>query len=434
MRRTRFRLIAAVSAALVAAALGTLSAARRPRYGGDLRIEMRAQLQRLDPSDTPPDALALAAQRQILPAVFETLVRLDERGDPHPWLAESWTHDAARKSWIFTARRNVIFHDGTPWLPPGGSIAVPDDRPLDQLLREMARPRNAIVMRAPDGALMGTGPFRIARWEPGKSASLAAHEKYWGGRPFLDSISIEMGRAIAEQAADFQVSKADVVELSVRDLRAPRPRGIVTFTTPPMETLALQFENGGAPDAVREAVALSIDRAAIHNVLLQKQGEVSGALLPQWLSGSSFLFPTARNLSRARQLATPAPAPLGFFYDRLDPVIRAIAERIAVNASEAGITLRTAATAQAPLRLTRLPVTSRDPASVLEDFAGLLRVPAPAATANLYEGERALMGAFQVIPLFHLPQGWMLQSHVKDWPNWADAWLEASAEERRAAP
>jgi len=431
MQRTLFRWIAAASAVLAAcAAIESLNAARRPRYGGELRIELRAVLKTLDPLEMPPDFLALAAQRQLLPAVFETLVRLDDRGDPQPWLAESWSHDLARKSWIFAPRPNVTLQDGTPWSPPGGTIAVPDSRPIDQILRELARPRNAIVVRAADGTLIGTGPFRIARWEPEKYAVLAAHDRYWGGRPYLDSIMIQMGRALPEQSVDFQANGADVVEIGLRDLRAPRPRGVTVFISPAVETLALQFANQGVPDAVREALALSIDRVAIHTVLLQRQGEVSAALLPQWISGYSFVFPVARNVARARQIA-PSSAPLNFAYDRQDPVIRAIAERIAVNASEVGMTLRPAATGSAALTLTRLPVTSRDPFAVLEDFAALLKLPAPAA-AGPYEMENSLLGNFQVIPLFHLPQAWMMQSRVKDWAdksglNWADAWLDAGA-------
>jgi MarR-like DNA-binding transcriptional regulator SgrR of sgrS sRNA len=436
MRRTPFPWIAAVSVLAASAAIGTLNAARRPRYGGELRIELRAQLKTLDPQEMPQDPLALAAQRQILPAVFETLVRLDEHGEPQPWLAESWTHDLARKGWIFTARRNVTLQDGTLWSPLATSLVVPDNRPLDQILRELARPRNAVVVRAADGSLIGTGPFRIAKWEPEKSVTLQAHDRYWGGRPYLDSIRIQMGRAFSEQAVDFQVGNADVVEIGLRDLRAPRARGITVFTTAPLETLALQFENRGVPDAVREAVALSIDRAAIHSVLLQRQGEVSGALLPQWLSGYSFVFPVGRNVARAHQIA-PAPATLNFAYDRQDPVIRSIAERVAVNASEVGITLRPAGEnagkldRPAALSLIQLPVTSRDPWAVLEEFAALLKLPSPVST-SLYDAESAMLESFQVIPLFHLPHGWMMQSRVKDWaakdsPSWADAWLDAGA-------
>jgi ABC-type transport system substrate-binding protein len=177
MRRTPFLWIAAASVLAASAAIGTLNAARRPRYGGELRIELRAQLKTLDPQEMPQDPLALAAQRQILPAVFETLVRLDEHGEPQPWLAESWTHDAPRKSWIFTARRNVTLQDGTPWSPLATSLVVADNRPLDQILRDLSRPRNAVVVRAADGSLIGTGPFRIAKWELEKPVTLQAHDR-----------------------------------------------------------------------------------------------------------------------------------------------------------------------------------------------------------------------------------------------------------------
>src|SRR5581483_9067963 len=134
---------------------------------------------------------------------------LDEHGDPQPWLAVSWTHDMGRKCWVFTPRANVILHDGSAWsLPP---IEIADDKPIDEILRELSRPKNAIVIRA-EGSLTGTGPFRIARWEAGKSATLAAHDSYWQGRPFLDSIEIRLGRESAEQAADLQLGKADVID------------------------------------------------------------------------------------------------------------------------------------------------------------------------------------------------------------------------------
>jgi hypothetical protein len=120
---------------------------------------------------------------------------------------------------------------------------------------------------------------------------------------------------------------------------------------------------------------------------------------------------------------------LNFAYDRQDPVIRSIAERVAVNASEVGVTLRPGG--PAALSLIQLPVTSRDPWAVLEEFAALLKLPSPVST-SLYDAESAMLESLQVIPLFHLPHGWMMQSRVKDWaakdsPSWADAWLDAGA-------
>ena len=286
----------------------------------------------------------------------------------------------------------------------------------------MAGARSAITMRAADGTLLGTGPFKIERWDAGKSVSLAANDAYWGGRPYLDSIRIQMGRSLAEQANDFQLGRADVAEIPVRDLRTPRARGIVASDPSPMETLALQFDVGRVPQPVRDALALAIDRPAIHNVLLQRQGEISGALLPQWLSGYSFLFHTERDLAKAKQLS-PTARTLTFAYDRDDAVVRPIAERIAVNAGEAGITLRPG-TGAADLRLVRLPITAVDPLLALQDLAALLKAPQPGAAASPYEAEKALLEESGLVPLFHLPRVWVVQGNVRNWPRFEDAWLD----------
>ena len=76
MQRTFFQWIAAISAVLFA--IGSAHAARRPTYGGELRIEMRAAIPVLDPSASPDDPVALGALRELSPLVFETYIRLDE--------------------------------------------------------------------------------------------------------------------------------------------------------------------------------------------------------------------------------------------------------------------------------------------------------------------------------------------------------------------
>ena len=408
MKHTALLWIAGVS--VVVAAQG----AHRPRYGGELRVEIRE-------APRTPDRGAAA----FLSEVFETLVRLDERGDPQPWLATSWKHDPAGKRWVFTARPNVILHNGAVWAPPGGIVTVPDDQPIEQILRVLARPRNAIVEKAADGSLVGTGPFRLTQWEAGKSAIMTAHDGYWRGRPYLDTIRIRMGRIPQDQAADVETGRADAVEIPLTEVRRLRQRGTNVAISAPEETLALYFENGSVPERLREAVALSIDRAAIHSVLLQRQGEISGALLPQWLTGYGFLFPTEHNVARARQLASGG-ATLSFAYDRQDTAIRAIGERIAVNASEAGITLRLLE-AGADVRLVRLPPVSRNVWSALEDAAALLGAPAPAPAASPYQMEAALLQGLRAIPLFHLPRAWALAPAVRHWAadELADVWLDA---------
>ncbi len=372
MKRTALRWIAAVSAL---AAL-SIHAARRPRYGGALRIETRAP------------------ENPFADAVFETLIKLDEHGDPKPWLATSWSHDAARKIWVFTPRANVVMHNGAVWSP--GAIEFPDDRPIE----EFSRAKYAIAVRAEDGSMIGTGPFRIAKSEP---LTLAAHEAYWGGRPFLDSVEIRTGREQSDQAADFQLGRTDAIDGLLNAKR---------FGDAQTELIALQFDPR-VPDSAREALALSVDRAAIHSVILQKVGEPAYSLLPEWLSGYAFLFATERKIVRTQ-------AVLGFSYDTKDPVLRPVAQRIEVNAREAGIVLRAPG---AEVRLVRIPITSRDPMMALEDMGDALGMPvAPAPRA--YDAERAILAGYRVVPIVHLPKLWTISPRLHNWPRLADVWME----------
>ena len=252
---------------------------------------------------------------------------------------------------------------------------------------------------------------------------LTAHDAHWEGRPYLDTVEIQMGRAPREQLLDLELGRADVIEVPLTELRRIRQRGGRVVHSASVEVLALTFDAARpAPETVRQALALSIDHTAIHNVLLQKQGEISGALLPQWLSGYAFLFAPERDLARARQLASPPPA-LTFAYDRQDALVRSIAERIALNAGEAGITLRPAAGGAADVQLGRLRITAPDPQQALADLAAALRFQLPANISEPFEAERSLLEGFRVLPLFHLPAAYQVSGRVRNWPE--SAWMRS---------
>ena len=265
----------------------------------------------------------------------------------------------------------------------------------------------------------------MARFDAGRHLSLAAFDEYWGGRPFLDSVEIEMGRATREQFVDLQMGKADVIELAPNEMRTAAERGTKTWMSAPVELLALFFGPGRASDdaRLREALALSIDRTAIHNVLLQRQGVITGALLPQWLSGYAFLFPTAMDLARARQLVAEVPSAdrtLPLAYDAADPQARILAERIAVNARDAGITLQVTNQPRPELRLVRARFSSLDAPSALAELSAALGLGDTHLQTGrhrpeaLYTAERALLEGFRVVPLFHLPDVYGVGAKVQN--------------------
>lgn len=433
----------------VFSASAVCGAATRPHYGGTLRVEMRAA-----PSALDPDQAEAAPLRSL---IFETLVRLDAAGAPQPCLALSWQHDAAARRWQFNLRPAVKLHDGSSLTAavvaaslqaalPGVTVAATGDaaiairagHPLPDLLLELAH-----------NGWLDTGPFRLAAFESGRHATFAAHAGYWGGRPFLDAIEVQLGRGLRDQLADLELGKADVVEIGPNDRRRASGRGRTVWSSAALSLLVLAFarDTPGHPgDArLREALALSIDRAAMHTVLLQKQGEVTAALLPQWISGYAFAFPTAPDLPRARALANalpPADRTLALTYDPSVRAARSLAERVAVNARDAGLTVQVSPqNPRADVRLLELRLDSCDPAQALAGLAAALGLQADAAAAAspaaLYESERKVLESFRAIPLFHLPVLYGAASRLRvyapppvtrlgDW-RFDNVWLSGSA-------
>lgn len=392
---------------LAISALALCGAATRPHYGGTLRVEMRAG----QPDSGPLRAL-----------VSETLARLNAVGTPQPWLALSWQHDPAEKRWQFSLRPGVRLHDGSALTPAAVAAtleaALPDVTIASTAVGDNAGvsvragdPMPALLLDLAGNGWLDTGPFRVAGFESGRHATFAANQDYWGGRPFLDAIDVQFGRSLRDQLADLELGKADVVEIGPTDLRRAADRGLAVWHSAGVNLIALEFTAGHANDArLREALALSIDRGAMHSVLLQKQGEVSAALLPQWLSGYAFAFPSAPDLARARALVAalpPAARTATLSYDPAMRAARSLAERIAVNARDAGLAVQASPqNAQADVRLVEARVASLDPEQALAGLAAALGLPSPTpatSAAGLYESERKLLDDFRVIPLFHLP-------------------------------
>jgi len=321
-------------------------------------VEIEAGLSSADASGRSDDFAEARVSNKLRALMGDRLVRLDASGRPQPALAISWEHDAANVKWTFKLRPAASWHDGSgvtaadvaaaleglvpdrPWSVAGDTLEIDTGSPWPEFPVYLAAAPGAVALRKvagpPGAAPIGTGPFRVAEWQPARRVVLLANEDYWGGRPYVDGIQIEMGRSSRERLIDLELDKADLAELGPAEARRAQQEGRRVWTSAPVELLALQF-NLSRPETrerrLREAIARSIDRAAIQKVLLQNYGEPSGAILPEWLSGFAFLFATARDLDRARQLrAGLDPPPLKLGYDPSDALARQVADRVAVNA------------------------------------------------------------------------------------------------------
>ena len=444
----------------------------RPKYGGTLRVQMTERIATIDPRQTPSGLPLVEPEEPVETLVFDRLLRLDDHGTPQPALAVSWEHEANAKRWQFPIRKGVKFSDGSPLTPEAAALALqqllgntfdvsatPDsviiqaDHSLPDFPTVLATGRYFIFHTTDDGSLVGTGPFRVAEWPSGAGSKivLTANESCWAGRPFVDKIELTTGVDFQQQANAVEFGQADVVELPASQVRRAAQRGARTASSDPVELFALQMDTArpAVQDVrVRQAVSLSIDRASIADVILQRQGVAAGSLLPNWISGYAHLFPSATDLPRAMELLTATgrevsrPAALVLIYDSEDAEARAIAERVAVNLKEVGIAVQISGRTRdgkmtpADVRLVRYRVASPDPGVALVGLLNLFgEVPASIETIEqAYAAERAPIDAFRVIPLVHVTESYGLSPQVRDWmpPRWGgwrleDVWLEPAA-------
>lgn len=454
MRRTALRWLAAVS--LVAL---TAWAEERPRYGGILRIQMREPVFALDPADGKD--LTLARQRLAF-LLFDRLTEIDDKGRVQPALAVSWSSDIERRVWRFYLRGGVTFHDGTPltaaqvvgrfandprWQVRAGNgtqvVVFECANPIADLPAVLAGARYSIVLRAADG-VQGTGPFKMAAWQPGRQLSLAANLDHFEGRPFLDGVEIVMGGTLREQLIDMRLGADDVVEVDLEQSRRLSAASQRVDAAANHRLLALIFP-AGSP-ATRELLRASLDREAIHAAILRRSGAPAAGLLPQWLTGYSLLFRSGTDPARLQKLKTDAAKakPLYLAFDPGEPAWKAVAERIAVNARDVGLTVQVfaeknpAANTRADVLLVTLPLGSAHPTQALVQLAeAALLDQAEVLTASgpeaLFAAEQALLADSRLIPIAYLPAPAWLSTRLRNWKpapdgRWKleEVWLESN--------
>jgi hypothetical protein len=113
-------------------------------------------------------------------------------------------------------------------------------------------------------------------------------------------------------------------------------------------------------------------------------------------------------LARARQLRQEVRTqPLWTIsYDSADPLAGLLAERIALNARDAGLQAQPTKSAASDLRVARIPLPP-DAIMALNIVATAAGLPTPRINSDsaedIYSAERELLATHKLIPLFYLP-------------------------------
>src|SRR5262249_40552200 len=68
-----------------------------------------------EPPGMDPGGLSNVPAHTVTMQVYDSLLAMDTNFNIHPWLATGWKLSDDQKSYTFTLRKDVKFHDGTPF-------------------------------------------------------------------------------------------------------------------------------------------------------------------------------------------------------------------------------------------------------------------------------------------------------------------------------
>jgi ABC-type transport system substrate-binding protein len=187
--------------------LSALTASAQAPPAKVLRVGIQSDIQGTNPQRAV-DSFSLS----VFGNVFDTLVAFQPEGvQIIPALATEWTSDPGFRTWTFTLRQGVKFHDGTPLTVdavvrsfkaiPGFPHAVSASGadkvvfglsvPDANFIQVVAQPYYSIIapkMIEDPAAVAGTGPFLYAGWEKGRQVVLKKNPLYWQKPAEIDEV------------------------------------------------------------------------------------------------------------------------------------------------------------------------------------------------------------------------------------------------------
>ncbi|THB72375.1 MAG: ABC transporter substrate-binding protein [Desulfobulbaceae bacterium] len=286
--------------------------ASAPQRGGVLKINTIG----LDTSDIHRHTGSIG-----VPQVFvESLTSISDTGQPVPWLAESWEITPDGKTYTFTIRQGVKFHNGRTmtaddvmqnfsrvksevekgWLSGAmkkiSGFETPGEYTFVVKMSEPYAPFLNLIselwIMAPESEgwdktitqPIGTGPFMFGTWNPQVSIHCPRFDQYWmKGQPYLDAVEFDLRDksqpALGLRSGDYHISK-----LSGKHL--PQVKKEKDITLEPIKDTGWYFWsfNNRSPRKpfdnvkVRQAISYALDKKAYMNFIAKENGIITNQM------------------------------------------------------------------------------------------------------------------------------------------------------------
>lgn len=256
---------------------------------------------------------------ELIRNVFETLLTQNDKGEPTPMLAESFTQSTDNRTLTFVLRQGVKFHDGSimgaddvvasmnRWLEHSAAAqysfkgATFEKTSDNEVTMKLKTPNSAAALvlaygessiplittaenaeaagSAPMTENIGTGPFTFTAWNKGQNLQLSRFDDYTPakGEPSglagdrtanFEKLTYEFTPDPSTEVAGLQSGKYDVAEVLPYDnfdqLEADSNLSLDLTDKVSMPNLYFNKKEGLFADVkAREAVAVGLDREAI---------------------------------------------------------------------------------------------------------------------------------------------------------------------------
>jgi peptide/nickel transport system substrate-binding protein len=297
----------------------------QPKPGGTLRVAWEADVTGFDPHTS-----AGVQAQYLVGNLFNSLVTIDTDLNFVPELAESWAMQDDGKTWIFHLRKGVQFHDGTDFdaaavawnfkritdpaekaFAEGFFDPIEAVEPVDAhtvqfrlkhpsltLLPTLAVYRVGFLLMSPTSYKTwgreevrlhpaGTGPFKLAKWEPNNLIVLEKHPNYFKpGLPYVDRLEFKIMKDGITRVTALRAGEVDFVNYVPREYveRLAKDPKVQVYRGRETQHLMIFFHNTRKPfDDVRVRQALAgygIDRHAIAKSALLGQGQALWSYVP----------------------------------------------------------------------------------------------------------------------------------------------------------
>ena len=277
-----------------------------PVPGGSVVYGMTQDLASLDPHvDTD------AGTRDVVFNLYEGLVKPTSDGGFIAAVASDYTISDDAKTYTFTLRDGITFHDGTPvtiedvkysidryaeiqgessaFSSLVDSVEVQDDKTLVVNLKEsysefLPMMTIAIIPQSnedPVGNPIGTGPFKYVSYTPGQNLELEKYDGYWQeGVPSLDSVEFKFIADVDTAFVELQAGTIDILKY-LTSAQAETLGDDYNIVQGSMNLVHAMYLNSAyeplSKTEVRQALCYAVDRDAINNFIFGGKSHIIGS-------------------------------------------------------------------------------------------------------------------------------------------------------------